>query len=64
MFNLCKQENKEDGPTEHFVKLIEKARNPPDDWQGAYDWDLKPEPPEIQYEDINDGDDSEQGAEN
>jgi hypothetical protein len=47
MFNLCKQENKEDGPTEHFVKLIEKARNPPDDWQGAYDWDLKPEPPEI-----------------
>ena len=63
LFNAAKAENKEDGPTEHFCKLIEKARNAPDDWQGAYDWDQKPEPPEIQYEDLYNEEDSEGGGE-
>ena len=49
-FNLCLEMNKEDGPTQHFVKLMEKSKQcPPDDWNGAFDWDLKPIPPEIDY---------------
>ena len=40
-----------DGPIDHFMKLMEKFKDqPPDDWDcSAYDWDKKPQPPDMDY---------------
>jgi hypothetical protein len=47
-----------DGPTNHFMKLMEKSKaQAPDDWNGAYDWDKKPVPPEMDI--FGDQDDEE-----
>ena len=33
-------------------KIMDKAKNAtPENWNHGYDWDLKPEPPEVEYED-------------
>jgi hypothetical protein len=36
----------------HLKKLIEKNKNhAPDEWEKAFDWDQKPEPPPMDYND-------------
>lgn len=50
-FAECKEklpQGTTDGPLEHLIKVIEKAKgNAPDEWQNAYDWDKKPTPPPL-----------------
>ena len=51
-FNLCAEmaAGRENGPTQHMIKLLEKTKGiSPEDWNGGYDWDFKPTPPEIDF---------------
>jgi hypothetical protein len=48
---LAFEKNPKDGPLNHLRKLIEKNKGQaPDEWEKAFDWDQKPEPPPIDYE--------------
>ena len=50
-FELAHEKNSKDGPLNHLRKLIEKNKGQaPDEWEKAFDWDQKPEPPPIDYE--------------
>ena len=41
---------KNDGALIHMNKLMEKSKGQvPDNWNGGFDWDQKPEPPEIEF---------------
>lgn len=41
---------KNDGPLLHMNKVIDKTKaQVPDTWNQGYDWDQKPEPPEMEY---------------
>ena len=41
---------KHDGPLRHMLEVIDKAKvQAPEGWNQGYDWDLKPEPPDIEY---------------
>lgn len=48
-FQMCIDKvGQADGPTNHFIRLMEKSKaQAPEDWNGAYDWDKKPVPPEL-----------------
>jgi len=52
-FDLAFEKNPKDGPLNHLRKLIEKNKgHAPDEWDKAFDWDQKPEPPPIDYESL------------
>lgn len=41
-----------DGPLTYMLRLIEKAKGiAPEEWVGAFDWDFKPVPPEVEFVD-------------
>jgi len=43
-----------------MIKLIDKMKGvPPEEWQGAYDWDFKPMPEEIEYVNMEDEEEDE-----
>ena len=47
-FNLCLDADKIDGPLQYMSKLMDKTKAmAPEEWKGAFDCDLKPEPPEF-----------------
>jgi class 3 adenylate cyclase len=49
-FNLCQDLEKNDGALQYMLKLMEKTKAlPPEDWQGVFNWDFKPIPPEIDF---------------
>jgi hypothetical protein len=38
------------GWLKHMIDLMEKTKcQQPDGWKGAYDWDLKPTPPDFEF---------------
>jgi len=50
-WNLCSDINKDDGPLVHMLTLMEKSKSmPPEEWNGGYNWDTKPIPPEIEFD--------------
>jgi len=62
-YNLCFELEKNDGPLLHMMKLMEKTKQmPPEDWAGAYDWDFKPVPPEIDFFDQNEEQSESEGT--
>lgn len=65
-FEVAFEKNPKDGPLNHLRKLVEKNKNhAPDEWEKAFDWDQKPEPPAIDYEDTeHESDDLEDEDEN
>ena len=55
-----------DGPLNHMIKLLEKTKAmPPEDWNNAFDWDKKPVPPDVDFLDPAQDDESgDEQAEN
>lgn len=63
-FQFCysrfKPGDQRDGPLLYMLKLMDKTKErAPDDWEGAFDMDEKPVPPEFDM----DYDDDEEGEE-
>jgi hypothetical protein len=59
-FNLCVDLEKSDGPLNYMIKLMEKTKSmPPEDWQGAFNWDFKPVPPEFDMDYLNEEEEDE-----
>lgn len=64
-FNFCLDLMKDDGPLDHMLKLMDKTKAiPPELWNGGLNWDLKAVPPEIDFLDLNDEDESGGSEEN
>jgi len=60
-WNLCLDLNKDDGPLNHMSKLMEKTKAmPPEEWSSGYDWDFKPIPPEIDFIEVGEDDESDE----
>lgn len=54
-FTRCKEiSGFEDGPLKRMWFLMEKTKStPPDNWAGAFNWDEKPIPPDVEFN-VND----------
>lgn len=49
-WQMASELSKKDEPLKHMMKVLDKGKNAaPENWNHGYDWDLKPEPPEIDY---------------
>ena len=57
-FNMCLDFNiKDDGPMQYFIRLMEKTKAmAPEDWNGGWNWDQKPVPPEVEFDMESDDD--------